>query len=137
MRNIKKERTVSWECVKEITKALKKNFKGIEAYSYGYCCNSDYGAYHKYKNDDDSMNAKIFKGGLNNQYHVDSITGKGEFEIGSVVYYNWALTNFKPLKVLAVMNEVANKYGCVVLPPITDDGEINECKCFELKALEV
>lgn len=123
-------KSVPYECVKAITRALKNEFKGIQANSYGFCCNTDYDAYHKYINDDDYMCAKIFKGGLNNQYH------NGKFEIDNFVYYCWELTNFKPLKVLSVMNEVANRFGCVVCPPLTDDGEFNSSECFVLKVIQ-
>ena len=62
---------IEYDCVKDITKALKKRFKGIQANSYGFCCNSDYDAIHKYINDNDYVCAKIFRGGLNNQFYVE------------------------------------------------------------------
>lgn len=75
---------ISFDFVKKCSRTLKKEFKGIEAFSYGYCCNTDYYAIHegKYKNDNDYVNAKVFKGGLNNNYH------KGKWELKDSVYYN-------------------------------------------------
>lgn len=108
---------IKYDCIKEITKELKKRFKGIQANSYGYCCNSDYDAFHKYVNEDDYVCAKIFRGGLNNQFYVDRYTSRQCVEIGKDVYYSWYLTNFKLEDVIATMQEVADKYGYKVETP--------------------
>lgn len=108
---------IEYDCIKEITKALKKHFKGIQANSYGYCCNSDYDAIHKYINEDDYVCAKIFKGGLNNQYYIDRYYQRGYFDISDEVYYSWCLTNFKLEEVIKVMEKVAQKYNCKVETP--------------------
>lgn len=109
-----------YNVIKEITKALRKNFKGIQSNAYGYCCTSDYDTYHKYTNNDDYVCAKIYKGGSNNQYY------DREFEIGDYVCFMWNLTNFKVLEVLSVMGNVARQYGCSIIAPP------NEGKCIEL-----
>ena len=114
---------IDYECVKEITKELKKRFKGIQANSYGYCCNSDYDAIHKYINEDDYVCAKIYKGGLNNDYHYDSYYEKSYFALGDTIYYCWCLTNFKLEDVINTMQEIANNYGYKVYIPHSD----NEC----------
>lgn len=108
---------IDYECIKEITKELKKRFKGIQANSYGYCCNSDYDSIHKYINEDDYVCAKIFKGGLNNQYYVNRYDNKGYFDIRNDVYYSWYLTNFKLEDVIETMQEIANEYGYKVETP--------------------
>ena len=127
--------TERFGCVKEITRTLKKKFKGIQTNSYGYCCNSDYDYYHKYINDDDYVCAKIIKGGMNNEYRYDKYLGKGYFELGTSVYFSWNLTNFNLEDVIDQMNSVANKYGYSVNKPE------NEGKCIELvfikKAYEI
>lgn len=117
---------LDYECIKEITKALKKRFKGIQANSYGFCCNSDYDTHHKYINKNDYVCAKIFKGGLNNDYHYDTYYCEGYFDIGKSVYYNWSLTEFKLEEVINVMQEVADKYGYKVDTPHSDS------ECIEL-----
>lgn len=121
---------IDYKCVKEITKALKKRFKGIQANSYGYCCNSDYDTYHKYINDDDYVCAKIFKGGLNNDYYYDRYYGKSYFDLGDNVHYSWYLTNFDLKDVIETMQEIANNYGYKVETP-----EDNS-KCIRLYVAE-
>ena len=121
---------ISFECVKEITRELKKNFKGIQANSYGFCCNSDYDAYHKYINNDDYVCAKLFKGGLNNNYCYDKYREKCVWNIGSSVYYSWTLTSFDIDNIIAVMQKVADKYDNIVIKPIDDS------KCIKLTAKE-
>lgn len=116
---------IDYEMIKEITKELKKSFKGIQANSYGFCCSSDYDSIHKYHNEEDYVCCKIYKGGLNNQYY------NGKFEIGSTVYYMWNLTNFKLNDVINVMNRIASKYNCYVVIPENED------KCIEIKVNEV
>ena len=108
---------IKYDCIKEITKELKKRFKGIQANSYGYCCNSDYDDIHKYINDNDYVCAKIYKGGLNNQYYIDSYYHCGRFDIKDEVYYSWYLTNFKLEDVIETMQEIANNYGYKVGTP--------------------
>ena len=108
---------IDYKCVKEITKALKKRFKGMQTNSYGYCCNSDYDDIHKYINDNDYVCAKIFRGGLNNQFYVDRYTCRQYVEIGKSVYYSWYLTNFDLKDVIETMQEVANNYGYKVETP--------------------
>lgn len=110
-------RKINYDCVKEITRTLKKRFKWIQANSYGYCCNSDYDSIHKYINDNDYVCAKIFRGGLNNQFYVDRYYNRQYVEIGDDVYYSWYLTNFKLEDVIKTMQEVANKYGYKVETP--------------------
>lgn len=104
---------ISFEFVKECSRTLKKEFKGIEAFSYGYCCNTDYFSIweDRPKNENDYVNAKIFKGGLNNNYH------KGKWELGKSIYYNWKLTEFNLDNIIKVMQKVANKYGYNVETP--------------------
>lgn len=121
---------IDYKCVKEITKALKKRFKGIQANSYGYCCNSDYDDIHKYINDNDYVCAKIFRGGLNNQFYVDRYTCRQYVEIGKDVYYSWYLTNFDLKDVIETMQEIANNYGYKVETP-----EDNS-KCIRLYVVE-
>lgn len=116
--------SIKFEMIKEITKELKKEFKGIQANSYGYCCGSDYDAYHTYTNENDYVCCKIFKGGLNNQYH------NGSFELGKSVWYMWHLTDFKLSWVINLMQRIAFKYGCIVLVPE------NDTKCIEIKVME-
>lgn len=114
-----------FEVVKQITRALKKEFKGIGAHSYGYCCGSDYDAYHKEVNPDDFIDAKIYKGGNNNQYTRDG------WEIGSKVYYTWNLTKFNLNDIVALMNKVAQGVGEVVIPR-NEDGTPDESRCLQL-----
>lgn len=108
---------ISFEFVKECSKQLKKTFKGIESFTHGYCCNSDYFALWEdsKKNDDDFINAKIYKGGLNNCYH------KGKYELGECIYYNWKLTKFQLDDVIDTMQKVANKYGYKVIYPKNEE----------------
>lgn len=108
---------IEYDCIKEITKELKKHFKGIQANSYGYCCNSDYDDIHTYINEDDYVCAKIFKGGLNNQYFRNTYDNKGYFDIGKEVYYSWCLTKFKLEEVIKVMEKIAEKYNCKIEKP--------------------
>lgn len=89
-----------YELVKIATRVLKKAFKGIGAHSYGYCCNSDYDAYHENVNYDDYVDAKIYRGGLNNEF-VNGVP-----QIGSCVYYSWNLTNFLLEDVINVLKSV-------------------------------
>lgn len=112
---------INYEAIKEITKALRKTFKGIQSNSYGYCCMSDYDAYHNYTNNHDYVCAKIFKGGLNNDYHY------GEFCLGDTVHFIWGLTEFKLDNIIEVMQNICNKYGYIVEKPI------NESKCIAVK----
>lgn len=113
---------ISFEFVKECSRTLKKEFKGIEAFSYGYCCNTDYYAIHegKYKNDNDYINAKVFKGGLNNDFH------RGQWELKNSVYYNWKLTKFDLEDIINVMQSVADKYDYIVEKPK------DETKCIKV-----
>ena len=108
---------IKYDCIKEITKALKKRFKGIQANSYGYCCNSDYDTYHKYTNDDDYVCAKIYKGGANNQYRINRYHNRGYFDIGNEVYYSWGVKEFYLQDIINTMQEVADKYGYKVAIP--------------------
>ena len=117
---------IDYNCIKEITRALKKRFKGIQANSYGYCCNGDYDDIHKYINEDDYVCAKIFKGGLNNQYFYDRYHQKGYFELHNSVYYSWNLTTFRLEDIVNAMHEVANNYGYKVETPE------NTSKCIRL-----
>ena len=118
-----KKKEISYECIKEVTKALRKNFKGIQSNSYGYCCNSDYDCYHKYINDNDYVCAKIFKGGLNNQYY------DGKFELYKEVYFSWCLTEFKLVDIIKVMQDVCNKYNYMVETP----KDISKCIVIKFK----
>lgn len=117
---------ISFEYVKECSRALKKNFKGIESFTHGYCCNTDYFSCweHSKKNNKDYVNAKIYKGGLNNQFH------NGKYEIGKSLWYNWELTEFKLNDIIAVMKEVAKKYGYEVYTPE------DESKCIKVYVKE-
>lgn len=108
---------IDYNCIKDITKELKKRFKGIQANSYGFCCNSDYDSIHKYINENDYVCAKIFKGGLNNDYHYDSYYGQHYFDLGKSVYYSWGLTDFKLEDIINAMQEVADRYGYKVETP--------------------
>ena len=111
-----KTENLSFDFVKECRKELKKNFKGIEAFSYGYCCNSDYydGKAKSQINDNDYVDAKIYKGGLNNMFHYN------KWHIGKRIYYNWKLTNFTLREVIEVMRKVATRYGYRVLYPVNE-----------------
>lgn len=111
------KKVISWEFVKECSRELKKNFKGIEAFTHGSCCNTCY--YDEWenskKNDNDFVDAKIFKGGLNNQFHY------GKYELYNILYYNWKLTDFKLGDVINVMQKVADKYGYKIITPENED----------------
>lgn len=109
-----------YECIKAIAKELRNTFSGMQANSYGFCCRSDYDAYHDYINRKDYVCPKLFKGGLNNNYH------NGEFEVADSVWYMWALNEFKLNDVINAMNKVAVKYGAVVMIPE------DELECIEL-----
>lgn len=113
---------IKYECIKEITKALRKNFKGIQSNSYGYCCTSDYDAYHDYTNNDDYVCAKIYKGGLNNDYNYNT----NEFELGDTVFFMWTLTNFALDDVIKVMTEICDRYNYKVVSPT------EPTKCIEV-----
>ena len=102
-----------YEMIKEITKELKKAFKGIQANSYGHCCCSDYDTYHKYTNENDYVCCKLFKGGLNNHYNYRN----QEFDISFEVYYMWKLTTFNLDEVIKVMENVVSEYGGRVVKP--------------------
>lgn len=115
---------ISYEAIKEITKALRKTFKGIQSNSYGYCCMSDYDAYHNYTNNDDYVCAKIFKGGLNNDYHY------GEFCLSDTVYFTWCLTEFKLNDIIEAMQNVCNNYDYMVEKPA------DKSKCIIVKIKE-
>lgn len=107
------EKNISFNFVKECSRELKKNFKGIESFNYGYCCNSDYfDRWEKSKkNENDYVDAKIYKGGLNNCYH------NGKWELGKIIYYMWGLTEFSLDDIIKVMQNVADKYGYFVIRP--------------------
>ena len=112
---------IPYECIKEITKTLRKTYKGMSSHSFGYCCSSDYDYYHKNCNEDDFVDAKIFKGGLNNQYH------DGRFNIGNCVWFMWKITNFDFDDIINTMNNVARKYNCEIKKPQ------NDAYCIELR----
>ena len=111
------ERVVSFDFVKECSKTLKKKFKGIQASSYGFCCSGDYNTFKNFTNDNDFICAKIFKGGLNNQFH------NNKFDMFHELYYMWRTTEFKIHDILNVMQEVADKYDYTVIAPKS----IEEC----------
>lgn len=113
---------MKYEIIKEITKELKKAFKGIQANSYGHCCCSDYDMYHKYTNENDYVCCKLFKGGLNNSYDYSN----QEFNLGLEINYLWKLTNFKLDDIIKVMQKVAYDYGAIIIKP--DD----ESSCIKL-----
>lgn len=127
MNNIE-NKEINFEFVKECRKELKKNFKGIESFSYGYCCNSDYfdRKPKNQMNDTDYVNAKIYKGGINNCYK------NGKYNIGETVFYNWELCEFKLDDILNVMQQVANKYNYIVIKPINK----NSCIKVKVKGVE-
>lgn len=112
-----------YEVIKDISKALKKNFK-MDAFTYGYCCSTDYDADRKRVNYEDFVNAKIYKGGNNNQYR------NGQFEIEEKVWYNWELTHFSLDDVLAVMQKACEGRATVKRPE-------NSGWCIELEFAEV
>lgn len=111
--------------VKEITRALKKQFPGMSSYSYGYCCGSDYDAYHEHVNNQDDVSAKIYKGGANNQYDRDG------WHIGSAVYWTWTLTMFPFEEVIRVMSEVVGERGTVIAPR-NEDGTPDDSRCIKV-----
>lgn len=112
-----------YEVIKDISKALKKNFK-MDAFTYGYCCSSDYDADRKRINYDDFVNAKIYKGGANNQYR------DGQFIIANKVWYDWNLTNFSLDDVLNVMRNACCNRAMVKRPE-------NSGWCIELEFLDI
>ena len=114
---------IQYECIKEITRELKKHFKGIQSNSYGYCCGSDYDYYHKKINENDYVCASIYKGGLNNQFIFNRYEGKCFFELGKEVYFMWKLTNFNLQDVIKVMQDVASKYNYLIETP----ENVSEC----------
>ena len=113
MKNIQRTERKDIRCLKDITKALRANFKGIQANSYGYSCNNDYDDKHSYNyiNNNDYIICKLYKGGINNNYH------QGWDDIGNEVYYGWNLTNFNLDNIIKVMQSIANKYGYKVVKP--------------------
>ena len=112
MIKIKRTERKELKCLKEITKTLKIAFAGIQANSYGYCCNTDYDDRHSYINNNNYVVCKLYKGGINNNYH----NGKWD-NIGDEVYYGWHLTNFNLDDIIEVMQNIANKYGYKVVKP--------------------
>lgn len=115
---------INFKCVSEITRKLRNTYKGIQSNSYGFCCNSDYNTHTKYINKNDYVCAKIFKGGLNNDYR------SGKWQLGSSIYFMWNLTEFKLEDIIQTMKQVANEYGYEIVSPE------NESKCIELKEAE-
>lgn len=120
---------IDFECIKEITKELRKNFKGIQANSYGYCCCSDYDAFHKHINENDYVCAKIFKNGLNNVFHYDNYYHEYSWDLGNKVWFMWHLENFNIDDIIKVMQEVANEYNYNVVKPKDN----SECILLEIK----
>ena len=108
---------IKYECIKDITRELKKHFKGMQSNSYGYCCNSDYDAYHKYINENDYICASIFKGGLNNDYIYNSYEGKSFFLLFFFFYFFFNLTNFYLYVVIKVLVDVVIKYDYLIEKP--------------------
>jgi len=114
---------IDYEAVKEISKAIRKNHK-IVSKSYGYCCMTDY-----FEGDrpNEYVCAKIFKGGLNNNFHRD-VDGWGYFDTFDSVYWMWNVSADKLDAIIETMQSIADKYGYVVIKPE------DEYKCIELKA---
>lgn len=112
--------TVEFECVKQICKAIRKTHK-IASKSYGYCCWSDYFRCEPYP--DTYIVAKIFKGGLNNNYNG------GYWDLGKTVYFAWS-EDLMPIlsEICATMQKVADNWGYKIEMPE------NESKCIELIA---
>lgn len=108
---------IDYDCVKEIAKALRKKYK-MTSKSYGYCCMTDY--FDGRESKDNYVCAKIFKGGLNNQYHKDSWGYGGYFELGSTVYWLWELPTISLDDVCATMQEIAVDWGYIVIKPESD-----------------
>ena len=109
------KKTISFDFIEECQKALKQNFNGIESFTYGSCCNTCYyDIWKRYpQNDDDFVNAKIFIGGLNNNFNFLS----KKFELKDTIYYNWHLTKFKLDDIINVMKQVAKKYDYEIIIP--------------------
>lgn len=103
-----------YELVKIATKELKKAFKGIGAHSYGFCCGSDYDAHHNHINTNDYVDAKLYKGGLNNDF-VNGVP-----QIGDILYYSWGLTNFSLDNVLKVLNNVYGEDRVIAPKDVTE-----------------
>ena len=99
-----------YDIIKEISQALRK-IKGLKSHSYGYCCGSDYDFYHPYKEDDEYVSCKLYKGGANNEFI------KGKFEVDKYMYWSWDLNKISLDTVIEVMKSVADKYGVAVIPP--------------------
>lgn len=116
-----------YECIKDISKALRKNYKDIIATSYGYCCGSDY--FGDRTVDKDYVGCKLFRGGANNDWDWYW----KEFRIGDTEYYYWDLEHHDVNEVVAVMNEVAKEYGAEIRIPYLDDGAIAYGKCLEIE----
>ncbi len=113
--------------VKAVVSELRKKFKGLSAHAYGHCCWSDYDSKRKTPVDEDNfVQAKIYKGGLNNDYY------DGKFEIGDSVYFAWNLSKFKLDDVIQVMEGVGHQWGFVVEKP-KDEGQ---CIIIRLKESE-
>jgi len=101
-----------WECIKEITQAIRKDFKQeVLARSYGHCCCTDY--FGDTDVTKDYVVCKMFKGGINNDYNYDY----GTFIVHDEVYYMWELENHKLDDIIASMQRVASKYNAVVVKP--------------------
>lgn len=125
----------NYNAVKAITRALRKEFNGIASHSSGYCCNSDYDAHHAYTNNEDYIDAKIYRGGLN------SDLVNGELRVNLPVYFSWKLTNFDFNDVIDVMSTIAKRYGMIIVPPVditTPEGKLipKEYSCIVLTAPE-
>ena len=104
---------INYNCIKEVTRELRSTFKGMQSNSYGHCCTADYDMYHKKTNENDYVCAKIYKGGLNNDYDYS----RKEFLLSDEVYFMWHLTEFKIDDVIEVMENVCNKYNYIVKKP--------------------
>ena len=119
-----KQKVIDYQAIKDIAASLRKNFPGISAYSYGYCCSSDYFDGKNNVNEDDYVAAKIYKGGLNNNYR------DGKFEMFDKIYFSWQLKEFKLEDIIAVMQKTADSYGYKVITPD------NESQCIILTIKE-
>ncbi len=118
--------TEKMRVIKKITAALRKQFEGMSAYSYGYCCNIDYDAFHPDANFDDYIGFKLYKGGANNDYH-------NGWQIGNKVYISWNVTKYDIFDVIQAMSGVISQevkgyrafIGYTALPDNTPD--IGDC----------
>lgn len=121
-----RENKREYECIKAIAKTLRTEFDDMTAVSYGYCCGSDYWDGVKLKTD--CVGAKLFKGGMNNDYCYE----EKMFCVGGKVYYYWDVTKNDIEDIIRTMQRVADEYSAKVSCSRLENGNVNPNKCLLL-----